>query len=167
MKCAPGLREPALDIGLREGGPEEARPASGRACRRRCARCRGTGATPPSAAPDRAAGIAGRRLHPDVLEGAVAQDLAVGDAVERHAAGEAQIVERHARARSERASRSITSSVTFWIEAAMSMWNGVSSSFCPVAHRRAEQVGEFLVGHGQAGAIVEIVEIERGTCRRP
>ena len=40
---------------------------------------------------DRAAGIAGRRLDPDALEVAVAQHLAVGDAVERDAAGEAQI----------------------------------------------------------------------------
>jgi hypothetical protein len=40
---------------------------------------------------------------------------------------------RHSRrcpvsARTERASRSTTSSVTAWIEAAMSMWNWVSSS---------------------------------------
>src|SRR5215475_16222559 len=43
--------------------------------------------------PDRAAGIACRRLHPDVREGAVTQDLAVGDAIERHTARQAEIVE--------------------------------------------------------------------------
>ena len=42
---------------------------------------------------ERAAGVAGRRLHPDALELAVAQDLAVGDAVERDAAGQAQIAD--------------------------------------------------------------------------
>ena len=40
---------------------------------------------------ERAAGIAGGGLHPDVVENALAQDLAVGDAVERHAAGQAQM----------------------------------------------------------------------------
>ena len=40
---------------------------------------------------ERAAGIAGRRLDPDLLERAFAQDAAVADAVERHAAGQAQI----------------------------------------------------------------------------
>src|SRR5262249_46636655 len=38
---------------------------------------------------ERAAGIARRRLHPDIAKSAVAQDLAVGDAIERDAAGEA------------------------------------------------------------------------------
>ena len=41
--------------------------------------------------PERAAGITGRRLHPDVAEAAVAQHLAVGHAVERYAAGETQV----------------------------------------------------------------------------
>ena len=40
---------------------------------------------------ERAAGIAGGRLNPDVFETPVAQHLAVGDAIERHAAGETQI----------------------------------------------------------------------------
>ncbi len=41
---------------------------------------------------ERAAGVARRRLDPDALEGAVAQQLAVGDAVERDAAGEAEVL---------------------------------------------------------------------------
>ena len=49
--------------------------------------------------PERAAGVAGRRLDPDPLEGAVAQDLAVGDAVERDAAGQAEIASARSRAR--------------------------------------------------------------------
>ena len=40
-----------------------------------------------------AAGVARGRLHPNALEGAVAQDLAVADAVQRHAAGQAQVLD--------------------------------------------------------------------------
>ena len=39
----------------------------------------------------RAAGVAGRRLHPHLLERPLAQDAAVADAVERDAAGQAQV----------------------------------------------------------------------------
>ena len=42
---------------------------------------------------DRAAGIARGRLYPDILEGAVAENFAVGDAIERDAASEAEIVD--------------------------------------------------------------------------
>ena len=77
---------------------------------------------------ERAARIAGRRLDPDVLEGAVAQDLAVGDAIERDAAGEAEIALSPCSRASARVSRSTISSVTAWIEAARSMWNWVSRS---------------------------------------
>ena len=67
---------------------------------------------------------------------------------------------------SERVSRSTTSSVTAWIEAARSMWRWVSSSF-GLARRPAEQLVEPLVGHGQAGAVVEIGLVEPERCRRP
>src|SRR5262245_34168588 len=43
--------------------------------------------------PDSAAGVAGGRLDPDVLERTVAENLAVGDAIERDAAGQAQVLE--------------------------------------------------------------------------
>ncbi len=75
----------------------------------------------------RAAGVARRRLNPDVVEAAVAQDLAVGDAIERDAAGEAEILASRFRAARLRVSRSTTSSSTAWIEAARSMWRCVSS----------------------------------------
>src|SRR5262245_56254702 len=41
--------------------------------------------------PDRSTGIAGRGLNPYVLKCTTAQDLAIGNTVERHAAGEAQV----------------------------------------------------------------------------
>ncbi len=70
---------------------------------------------------DRAAGIARRRLNPDIVELAVAQHLAVGDAVQRDAAGEAQIAASRSACARLRVSRSTASSSTAWIEAAMSM----------------------------------------------
>src|SRR5262245_44969640 len=86
------ILEPALDIALREGrAPERALHQIVLAVdttllaqelvpgRKR--------------SPDRTASVTGRRLHPDVREGAVAQDLAVGDAIECHAARQAEIVE--------------------------------------------------------------------------
>ena len=64
----------------------------------------------------------------DVLEGAVAQHLAVGDAVERHAAGEAQVRLARSRARARASSRSTTSSVTAWTDAARSISRWVSGA---------------------------------------
>ena len=40
---------------------------------------------------DRAAGITRRRLNPDALEGTIAQNLAIGDAIERDATSKAEI----------------------------------------------------------------------------
>ena len=42
----------------------------------------------------RAAGVAGGRLDPDVVKGAFAQQLAVGHAVQGHAAGQAEVSSR-------------------------------------------------------------------------
>ena len=99
---------------------------------------------------ERAAGVAGRRLDPDVLERAVAQHLAVGDAVERHAAGQAQILHARSPRASARVSRSTTSSVTAWIEAARSMSRCVEQ-LLRLARRPAEQR----------------VELARWSCVRP
>src|SRR5262245_30276073 len=40
----------------------------------------------------RPASIAGCGLHPDVLKGTIAQDLAIGDAIERDATSKAEII---------------------------------------------------------------------------
>ena len=42
---------------------------------------------------ERAAAVARRRLHEQILERRLAQDATVGDAVQRHAAGQAEAVE--------------------------------------------------------------------------
>ena len=88
---------------------------------------------------ERAAGVAGRRLDPDALELAVAQDLAVGDAVERDAAGQAQVLDAVGAATRSRVMRSMISSVTFCTEAARSMSRWVSGSLSCRA-RAAEQL---------------------------
>ena len=90
---------------------------------------------------------------------AVAQDLAVGDAVERHAARQAEILHLRSRAARLRVSRSTTSSSTACIEAARSMCF-CSSSDSGSRGGAAEQRVEALVRHRQPGAIVEIIEIE-------
>ena len=115
---------------------------------------------------ERAAGVAGGRLHPDVLEGAVAQDLAVGDAIERDAAGEAEIVEAVlARQRARQPQHHL---LGHRLDRGGDVHVERREQFLgPVAHRRAEQIGELLVGHGQTGAIVEIVEIEPERSVRP
>ena len=60
----------------------------------------------------RPAGIAGSGLNPDSPESAVAQNFSVGDAVQRDAAGQAEVFERRSRRRSERVMRSTISSST-------------------------------------------------------
>ena len=115
---------------------------------------------------ERAAGIARGRLHPDVLERAVAQDLAVGDAVERDAAGEAEVVEAvFARQRARKPQHHL---LGHRLDRGGDVHVERREQFLGrVAHRRAEQVGEFPIGHGQAGAIIEIVEVEPEGAVRP
>ncbi len=74
---------------------------------------------------DGAAGVSRRGLDPQALERPLAQQAAVADAVERDAAGEAQVL--HAGlACTCRAMRSMISSVTSCTEAAMSISRCVS-----------------------------------------
>ena len=61
---------------------------------------------------ERAAGIAGCRLNPDFVETAVAQHLAIGDAIERDAAGETKIARSSFPPRARASSASTISSVT-------------------------------------------------------
>ena len=105
---------------------------------------------------ERAAGIARGRLDPDPLELAVAQDLAVGDAVQRDAAGQAQVLLHRSPSRASASGaapppRSPPGSMPRGPCRA-----GVSELF-RLARRAAEQRVEPGVGHGQAGAVVEIV----------
>ncbi len=126
------------------------RRSSSRGCRRYSCQAASAAPSAPPASP-------GGRLDPDVVEDALAQQLAVGHAVERDAAGQAEVLRPVSR-RSVRASRSTTSSVTAWIEAARSISRWVSGvPACAAGRRRAV---ERVVGHGQAGAVVEVVHVE-------
>ena len=84
------IGETAFDVLLRKGGPKEG-------AFHQIAAAVGLALLAEELVPhrergaDRATGIARGRLHPDVLEGAVAQNLAIGDAIERDAAGETEI----------------------------------------------------------------------------
>ena len=69
----------------------------------------------------RAAGVAGGRLDPESLEGPLAQQPAVGHAVERHAAGQDQVFLSCLLAGAARPIRRTISSVTAWMLAARSM----------------------------------------------
>lgn len=112
--------------------------------------------------PQGAAGIACRRLNPDVVEDTFTQNLAVGDAIERHAAGQTQIA-----------------STGFPADAARQLQHDVFGHgldrgghvhvelgqrvLVGLTHGLPEQAGELVVGHGQAGTIIEValVQVER------
>ena len=69
-----------------------------------------------------AAGVAGGGLDPDVVEGPFAQQPAVGHAVQRHAAGQHQVLLPRLRVDVRPPCAAPTSSVTAWMLAARSMW---------------------------------------------
>ena len=97
--------------------------------------------------PDRAAGVACCRLNPDVLEHAVAQNLSVCDAVERDATRKTEAVETVL-------ARECTGKPKHHLfrnflnrgrDVHMKLRQQI---FIRVAHRRAEEIRELLVGHG-------------------
>ena len=108
--------------------------------------------------PERAAGIAGGRLHPDVSEAAVAQHLAVGHAVEGYAAGEAQVL--HAGLIGEAAREPQHRLLEHGLNGCGEVHVLLLEPGLRLARRPAEQAIEPRIGHGQAGAIVEVVEVE-------
>ena len=111
-----------------------------------------------SAAPTAPAGVARRRLNPDVFERAVAQHLAVGDAIERHAAGEAQVLRTGFLG--EAARQPQHGFVQHRLDGGRNIHVKRRSAAVRGTHRLAEQLCEALVGHGQAGAIIEIRHVE-------
>ena len=108
---------------------------------------------------ERAARVAGRRLHPQVAKGAVAQHLAVGHAVERHAAGHAQVGngvfgrQRPGHAQHRLLGHRLDRGGQVHVELLERLLVGA-------ARRPAEQLGEAAVGHGQPGGVVEIALVE-------
>ncbi len=110
---------------------------------------------------DGAAGVAGGRLHPDAVELACAQDLAVGDAIERDAAGQAEIalavLDRQAAGEAQHRL------FQHGLDRRRDVHVLLRQRIALRTRRHPEQPIELLVRHGQAGAIIEIrhVELER------
>ena len=106
----------------------------------------------------RSAGIARRGLNPDVLEMAVAQHLAVGHAVQRDAAGQAEI--RHAGFGRERSREPKDHFFERRLDGCRDVHVLLRQRFGRLARRQAEQAMKARVGHRQAGAVIEIIQIQ-------
>lgn len=106
----------------------------------------------------RAAGIAGRWLDPDALELSLAQDLAIGDAVERDAAGETEV--RHAGFGSERAGETQDNLLGDRLDRSGDVHLALADRVFAAARLAAEQLVKPIVGHPQSGAIVEVALID-------
>ena len=107
---------------------------------------------------DRTAGISRRGLDPDILKNVMREDFAVCHAVERHAAGQAQIVQASLLARGPRQSKhdllgkGLYGSRDIHVELGQQFFrrpNGLS-----------KVIAEALTCHRQAGAIIEISLVE-------
>jgi hypothetical protein len=108
--------------------------------------------------PERAAGVAGRGLDPEVVEDALAQELAVGDAVERHAAGEAEVALAGHRARPPRQLRDRF--LRHLLDRAREVHLAAGDARLRRPRRAAEEGGEAVVGHHQAVEVAEVVHVE-------
>ena len=102
----------------------------------------------------RAGGVARGGLHPQPLEGAVAQDPAVGDAVQRHPAGQAEV--RQAKLGREGAREAQHRFLDDGLDGRGQVLVALLDGRLRPARRAAEQLVETAVGHGQAGAVVEV-----------
>ena len=107
---------------------------------------------------DRAAGIAGRRLDPDFGDGAIAQNLAVSDAIKRNATGKAKR-DMPVSAASDRAEPQ-HDFLGHRLDRSGEVHFALGQPHFGLARRAAEERVKTRIGHGQPGAIVEIVEIE-------
>jgi hypothetical protein len=105
--------------------------------------------------PEGPARVARRGLDPDLLEGSLAQHAAVGDAVERDAPGHRRGCAHPSACGCSARSCSTISSVTAWIEAAMSISRWVIA-VSALARRAAEEVVHLRRRHHVAVAVVEV-----------
>ncbi len=108
--------------------------------------------------PQRAAGVAGRRLDPDVLERPLAQQPPVGHAVERHAAGHAQVL--RARRSVDRLRHSHDDLLAHHLNGSGQIHLSLCDPRLGLARRPAEQLVEGPVRHGEPGEVVEVLLVE-------
>ena len=107
---------------------------------------------------ERPTGVAGRRLDPDVVVRAFPQQPAVGDAVQRHAAGQHQMLHPgllvHVAAHAEH------DLFGDRLDAGRQIHVSLLDVRLGIPRRAAEQPVEAMVRHGQALAVVEIVHVQ-------
>src|SRR5450755_3495632 len=104
------------------------------------------------------AGIARGRLNPDAIEAAVPQNPSVGDAIERYAASEAKI------SRAGLFSKAARQPQHGLIQHRLDRGSNIHVKACQqmigASHRLSKQCGKTIVGHGEAGAVVEVRHID-------
>ena len=108
--------------------------------------------------PQRAAGIARRRLNPDVVEWPLAEQPAVGHAVERHAACQDQVL--HAGLAVDVPADPQHDLLGHRLDAGRQVHVPLLQRRLGSARRTAEQPVKPAVGHRQPLAVVEIIHVQ-------
>src|SRR3954463_15889115 len=106
----------------------------------------------------RAAGVSSCGLNPDVLEGTLAEELAVGHAIQRHAAGEHEIA--FASLLVNMASHAEHALFGDALDAGGEVHVPLIERRLGLTRRSAEEAVEGLVRHREALAVIEILHVE-------
>ncbi len=106
----------------------------------------------------RTTGVARGRLDPQPLEGPLAQQPAVGDAVQRHAAGQAEVLEAGLAVHGARHAHDDL--LADHLDRAGQIHIPLSYLGLRDPRRAAEQAVERAVGHRQPGEVVEVLLIQ-------
>src|SRR5579875_882972 len=107
---------------------------------------------------ERAAGVARGRLHPDIAENLLSQELAVGDAVERDAARKTEIFDIQFAPGGTR-----EPAYDFFghlLDRRRKVHLTLGQRGFRLTRRAAEKIMKFRPSHGQTGCIVKIVYVE-------
>jgi hypothetical protein len=148
----------AFDVQRRELRAQIA--AGHRVARRRGARLAAVDVPHGTCRTDGSAGIAGRRLNPQVVEQPAGEQLAVGDAVERHAAGHHEVAAAGGVARRARQAQDDLLGHQLDGERQVHVRLRELGVRCP--SRQAEEARPLvLVHHSQAGGEVEVRHVEQ------
>jgi hypothetical protein len=107
---------------------------------------------------ERPAGIARRRLDPDVLEYLLFQDLAVGDAIQGHAARQAKVV--GVDLLSGEADDLFHDLFQHDLDGRGQIHVDLAQFGLGLAARGVEKLGEFPAGHGQSGMKIEVLQVQ-------
>ena len=108
--------------------------------------------------PQRAAGIAGRGLNPNLVEIALAQQLSIGHAVERHAACKTEVA--HARLSCQMAGHAGHDDFRDILDRSRQIHVALGQKLVRLACRAAEERIELRIGHAQSGTVVEIAHVQ-------